>query len=58
MFFQGLDLQYVNIGLGKGLSPDWRQAITWTNVEEDFRRHTVSQAHNKLTNRENPSASP
>ena len=28
--------------------PDWQQAITWANVDQDLCRHMVSLAHNEL----------
>ena len=31
--FYNLILNWVSIGSGNGLSPFWRQAITWTNVD-------------------------
>ena len=40
--------QLVSTGSGHGLAPNWRQAITWSNGDQDTWRHVTSLGCNEL----------
>ena len=46
----GSNQHKVTIASGNGLVPDWHQAITWNNDDQDVRHPMTSLGHNELIN--------